>query len=217
MFKGRQTRESLECGSFTISNAAQLKTKVDGEGRVCTKCEEYKTWDNFSNSKKTVTGKASSCKACNNTHTKATRPKRNTKTVRESARASRAFLKKTDPLKLRSRNLRSGMRTRSTEGMYIPTAKELEEWLKAIKDFVCYYTGVQLKHTDFSVDHKQPLNRGGTNTLDNLCICTKQINTTKGTMTEKEFKSLLKFLSKWEDEGAGLLRRLRMAGKAFGK
>ena len=35
-------------------------------------------------------------------------------------------------------------------------------------------------------------------------------------MTEKEFKSLLKFLSTWEDKGDKLLRRLRMAGKAFG-
>ena len=217
MFKGRKTRESLECGNFTISNASQLKTKVDKNGRVCTKCEEYKTWDNFSNSKKTVTGKASSCKVCNNKHTKATRPKRNTKTERESNRASREFLKKNDPLKLKARNLRSGMRARSTENLYVPAAKEIEEWLKGIKNFVCYYTGVPLKYTDFSVDHKQPLNRGGTNTLDNLCICTKQINTTKGTMTEKEFKSLLKFLEKWEDGGASLLRRLRMAGKAFGR
>lgn len=217
MFKGRKTRATVECGEFTISNISQLKTKVDKEGRVCTKCEEYKTWDNYSNSKKTVTGKASSCKKCNNSHTKATRKPRNTKTERERQKESVAFLKRTDPLKFRSRNLRSGMRSRSTEGMYVPTAKELEMWLKSIDNFVCYYTGVLLKHTDFSVDHKQPLNRGGDNSLENLCICTKQMNTTKGTMNEKEFKALLKFLSKWEDKGESLLRRLRMAGKAFGR
>jgi 5-methylcytosine-specific restriction endonuclease McrA len=101
--------------------------------------------------------------------------------------------------------------------MAVPTSKELEAWLKSIDPFVCFYSGVEMKKTDFSVDHKQPLDRGGDNSFNNLCICTKQMNTTKGTMTELEFKELLAFLSKWEDKGERLLRRLRMAGKAFGR
>jgi 5-methylcytosine-specific restriction endonuclease McrA len=135
---------------------------------------------------------------------------------RNRAKQRTEFLKKTDPLKLKARNLRSGFRTRSKEGINIPTTKEIEEWLKSISNFVCHYTGVPLDKNDFSVDHKIPLDRGGDNSFKNLCICTKQMNTTKGTMTEKEFKQLLSFLSKWEDKGEKLLRRLRMAGKAFG-
>lgn len=190
---------------------------MDAEGRVCTKCLTYKPWSEYVKSSKTVTGHSSCCKQCKNTAKRALPRKPSTTKSKERSKAYQEHLKKTDPLKKKSQNLRSGMRSRSPKGMVVPTSKEIEAWLKSIHPFVCYYTGVELKKTDFSVDHKQPLDRGGDNSFDNLCICTKQVNTTKGTMTEKEFKGLLKFLDKWEDKGARLLRRLRMAGKAFGK
>ena len=62
---------------------------------------------------------------------------------------------------------------------------------------------------------KEPLERGGTNDLQNLCLTTKEMNTTKGTMTESEFKQLLSLVGGWADEGR-MLARLRMAGHAFG-
>lgn len=217
MFKGRKTRKTENFGDFSVSNTSQLKTKVNKEGRVCTKCNVFKPWEDFSKSKKTVTGHSSSCKDCNKNHIKAVRKPRNTQSDREKSKSYSEHLKKTDPLKKKSQQLRQGMRTRSNEGSFVPTSKELESWLKSIIPFVCYYTGVPLKPTDFSVDHKQPLNRGGGNEIDNLCVCTKQINTTKGNMTENEFRCLLDFLSSWEDNGEMVLRRLRMAGLAFNR
>lgn len=190
-------------------------TDIDENGRVCTKCLSYKRWSQYVRSKKTKTGRASECKSCKAAHKKA-HPRKPSKLAKDRQRSRVARVKLTDPLKWKATNLRGGLRSRSKEGLYVPTRLEIETWLKSIDPFVCYYTGVELSKSDFSVDHKQPLDRGGTNDFSNLCVCTKQINTTKGTMTEKEFKSLLKFLSTWEDKGDKLLRRLRMAGKAFG-
>jgi len=198
-----------------MKNSNKFLTRIDDKGRVCTKCDVYKTWDNYVKAAKTQTGRASECKECKAAHKKATK-KPATKLTKDRQRERMANLKRTDPLKWKATHLRGGMRSRSKEGLKVPSAPEIEQWLKSIDPFVCYYTEVPLSTNDFSVDHKQPLDRGGTNDFTNLCVCTKQINTTKGTMTAEEFISLLNFLSTWEDKGDKLLRRLRMAGKAFG-
>ena len=120
--------------------------------------------------------------------------------------------KKEQPLYLKSYNVRSCMKSRSD--LPTPSAKEIEAWLQQ-QDFICEYTGVQLTHFDFSVDHKQPLARSGTNDLDNLCLCSKQSNTTKGSMTHSEFKSFLNLVEGWQDGGKAIQARLRMSGKSF--
>lgn len=120
-----------------------------------------------------------------------------------------------DPLKLRAARLRASLLTRGKKHgveKTTPTKEELLVWfsIEAVYGFwVCYYSGLDLRLTDIHIDHKQPLHRGGTNCLSNLCICSKKMNTAKGSMTEQEFKSLLAFLSTWEDRGELVLRRLR--------
>lgn len=116
------------------------------------------------------------------------------------------------PLKLKAQNLRNNMRSRSSKK--VPTAAEFEAWLEA-QEFVCSYTGVNLSKHDFSVDHKIPIDRGGSNQLDNLCICSPTANNEKGTMTDVEYRSLLALVATWDDGGLGLLGRLRFGGKAF--
>lgn len=56
---------------------------------------------------------------------------------------------------------------------------------------VCYLTGEPIdisKRSTYHFDHLIPKSRGGTNTLDNLGICTKQANMAKGNMTVEEFR-----------------------------
>lgn len=216
-FKGRRTRKTVEHKNFTIADPGQLKTPVDDNGRVCTKCEQYKVWSMFPATKKTVTGRASSCRACKSAQKKALPRKPPSKTAVEKHRERQAELKREDPLKYRSKNLRGGMRERSLKHgiTEVPTAKEIEAWLRSFDPFECYYSGIIMRHNDFSVDHKQPLNRGGTNDFSNLCICTKHMNTAKGALTEAEFKSLLALVETWEDKGSRLLARLKMAGGLF--
>lgn len=76
------------------------------------------------------------------------------------------------------------------------TAKHLRMLLKHHK--ACYYC--KRDFTDKlwpTIDHKQPLSRGGTNAKKNLVACCRECNERKGCLTEAEFKLLL-FPSKIE-------------------
>lgn len=123
-------------------------------------------------------------------------------------------LKQEDPLRYKANNLRQTLRNRGNG--VAPSASEIYEWLQT-QDFVCAYSGDQMTKDSFTVDHRQPLHRGGTNDFDNLCLCTKAMNLAKGTMTEAEFRSLMAFVGQWDDGGKALFARLRMAGSGFGR
>lgn len=59
----------------------------------------------------------------------------------------------------------------------------------------CYLTGNDIdinKPRTYHFDHKVPVSRGGTNTLDNLEICTKKANNSKSDMTHDEFVEFCK-------------------------
>lgn len=63
----------------------------------------------------------------------------------------------------------------------------------------CYLTGEEIdihKPRTYEFDHIIPKSRGGTNTLDNLGICTKQANRAKNDMTPDEFVNLCKLVVK---------------------
>lgn len=60
-----------------------------------------------------------------------------------------------------------------------------------------------------TIDHKIPLQRGGTNSLDNLCLASASMNRAKGTLTHTEFIDLLALINTWEDKGKSLLTRLK--------
>lgn len=53
-------------------------------------------------------------------------------------------------------------------------------------DGICSYCGCQLEK--YHVDHKIPLSRGGSNSLDNLAISCEKCNLQKGTKTADEFR-----------------------------
>jgi 5-methylcytosine-specific restriction endonuclease McrA len=60
---------------------------------------------------------------------------------------------------------------------------------------VCYLTGqpIDINHPrTYQFDHKVPSSRGGTNTIENLGICTKQANQAKSDMTHDEFVEFCK-------------------------
>lgn len=120
--------------------------------------------------------------------------------------------------KYKAQQFRSNWRARANKKgqaqVDIPSRKEIQEWLHKQKPYTCYFTG-ELLDRDFGVDHKQPLARGGTYDLDNLCITSPFINAAKGAMTEEEFRSLLDCISTWENKGKELLVRLRASNIYF--
>ena len=80
----------------------------------------------------------------------------------------------------------------------------------------CYYCGSLLNELNFSFDHKQPVSRGGTFLLDNLCCCCESCNLAKHDLTESEYAQLLNVICTWTEEARKrFLARLRFGGNAF--
>ena len=75
----------------------------------------------------------------------------------------------------------------------------------------CVYCSGELSQENISLDHDVPIARGGNSKLTNLVLCCKDCNTAKGMLTGKEYRQLLKCISKWEDNGKYLLGRLKAA------
>ena len=71
------------------------------------------------------------------------------------------------------------------------TGSALFQKLKA-QGFRCYYTGQKLTRKNISLDHKQPLSKGGKHVMSNIALCLRKVNTMKGQMTEDEFRSICK-------------------------
>jgi 5-methylcytosine-specific restriction endonuclease McrA len=69
--------------------------------------------------------------------------------------------------------------------------KHLRMLLKHHK--ACYYCGEDFTDKRWpTIDHKQPLSRGGGNEKKNLCACCSECNQKKGCLTEEEFMAVSK-------------------------
>lgn len=116
------------------------------------------------------------------------------------------------PALLRARNLRASLLRRISPELKhtTPTIDELYKWLN--RDiFICHYSLEELTLDSMTVDHKNPLTRGGSNSLDNLCFCSRSMNNIKGSLNDQEFRSLLELVKTWEDGvGESFFRRLKM-------
>ena len=192
-------------------NKARTLTKSDEYGRVCTKCNQYKLWDSFVkvSLEKTKTGKSAECKKCKVEQRR--KDGRNYTREKLSEKQRRAILKRDNPYLLKARLIRTRLigRFKDKENKSLtPSAEIILEWLQN-QEIKCFYSGVTLDLDNITIDHKIPIKRGGTNKLSNLCIASHHMNSAKGSMTDREFKALLKLISKWEDGGNSLLRRLK--------
>jgi 5-methylcytosine-specific restriction endonuclease McrA len=192
-----------------IRNPKQFKTPFNDEGRECTACGEFKVWGEFSVHNRSASKRTSKCKACK----KLDRPARDIKREKFCAKTRIEEIKKTDPLLHKARLLRQTCISRIPKDdlrrVTTPPVKEFHDWLLSQQPFTCYYSGEQINGIKFHVDHKKPLERGGTNEVSNLCIASPKMNTAKGGLSEEEFQSLLALVSTWEDKGERLFRRLR--------
>ena len=192
------------------TNLNKFKTTIDEQGRVCTKCLTYKTWDNFATASKSKTKKTADCKECKSNNKKQTT--KNYSRINYCARKNKQKIKKEQPLLYKARLIRSSLLRRVKDAeikKQTPTVDEILKWLEINYPFYCYYSYVALNIDKIVVDHKVPIARGGTNILNNLCICSHHMNTAKGTMTDLEFKQLLCVIEKWEDKGEKILKRLK--------
>lgn len=186
----------------------KFKTSITDEGRECTGCGEFKSWESFNIATKSYTGRTSLCRDCK----KSGRKPRDYKREKFSAKLHKSQLKKEQPYLVKARAIRSSLLNRARKFPELrattPATTAIQSWLEA-QPLVCYYTGKELTLWEMHIDHKIPPFRGGLNELLNLCIASPKINASKGQMTEVEFVSLLNLIRTWEDEGEKLLVRLR--------
>jgi 5-methylcytosine-specific restriction endonuclease McrA len=97
----------------------------------------------------------------------------------------------------------------------IPVRKVIQEWLVNQKPYTCYITNDLLKETDVEADHIQPISRGGSFKLSNVGLTSKRMNQIKGDMTISELHQLLELVSKWEDKGKSLFKRLLSSSNIY--
>jgi 5-methylcytosine-specific restriction endonuclease McrA len=130
-------------------------------------------------------------------------------------------LKKTNFFQYKASQARGSWRTRAKKfGLNldeVPTRVEIQEWLEAQDPIRCYLSGSFISNEVMELDHKTPLSRKGSLKLSNCGITSRFYNQAKGQMTEKEFRSLLRVVNKWEDKGSALLKRLIASGRMFSK
>ena len=99
----------------------------------------------------------------------------------------------------------------------VPTRAEIQEWLEAQHPIKCYFTGGFISPEVVELDHKHPLSRGGSLQLHNVGITSRWYNNIKGQMSEREFRQLIKLVSKWEDNGDMLFKRLAASNRVFSR
>lgn len=61
------------------------------------------------------------------------------------------------------------------------------------QSYRCYYCKNIISEKTATLDHKQPLRRGGEDVYKNLCATCVECNNEKGNMTEEEFIEMKKF------------------------
>ncbi|MFL6427804.1 MAG: HNH endonuclease [Acidobacteriaceae bacterium] len=76
----------------------------------------------------------------------------------------------------------------------------------------CTYCGTPIDIRNLSLDHQEPVSRGGSLALDNLIECCADCNRLKGALTAEEFGLLLEFLRTLPPAAQTDLRRRLNAG-----
>lgn len=94
------------------------------------------------------------------------------------------------------RKIREFSKDRKTSTMKDkPTFTNQEAMEKISANPVCYLTGTPIdlsKSSTYSLDHMIPRSRGGTNSLENMGLCTATANQAKFNLTVEEFHALCK-------------------------
>lgn len=111
----------------------------------------------------------------------------------------------------KSATLKSSLKKRSKE-YEVECNITLEEVRNLFYDSYgrkCRYCSDKMLVSNMVCDHIYPISMGGGSTCKNLQIICKRCNTRKGSLTDKEYKSILRFLkSKSENMRKYVLRKL---------
>ena len=63
----------------------------------------------------------------------------------------------------------------------------LEQFKSFYSSNICHYCGAEISGKNKTIDHKIPISKGGTNAIENLCVCCRKCNSAKKDKTEAEY------------------------------
>ncbi len=111
---------------------------------------------------------------------------------RRTQRAENAlFFRESDRQRYRKHRLRRIVQQRNTQARRAGAIGQItpSQWRNLLKRhrFRCFYCRVKLLPANRTLDHKVPLSRGGTNTIDNVVPACRPCNNRKLRMTTEEF------------------------------
>ena len=93
----------------------------------------------------------------------------------------------------------------------------VKSWLTPwVLDKFCLYCGVKVYPHTFSLDHMEPLSRGGENRQRNLALACDPCNRAKGSLSRGEFQAILGILKILGDFAKNnVMARLKAAGRWY--
>ena len=117
----------------------------------------------------------------------------------------------------KSSTLKSTLKKRSKEYevKFLITLDEIRTLFLKAYGKKCRYCDYILNVTNMVCDHFYPLSMGGESTSKNLQIICKRCNTRKGSLTHKEYTTLLTFLHKQTEQMRNYVLRKLAKGDMF--
>lgn len=117
-------------------------------------------------------------------------------------------------LQTRINNAVRGLNSRKNN-VLIWTFKDVSLLVIKTLGYPCLYCEKQLHWKRWSLDHKKPVERGGTNAKINIQIICTQCNRRKGTLSHKHFMKLVLFLKQYPRMFKDIMQRLAYGGKFY--
>lgn len=150
--------------------------------KQCCKCKKIKPLEEYSNSTRGRKGKAAYCKPCASNYqlnyTSKEERKANTQKYRDSNREWWRSLHRLN--QFNRRNKVKAVSDGTVTQNFVKSIYLVEN---------CYYCKEQIPEKFRTLEHKLPLNRGGTHSSLNIVMACLLCNTTKRDMTEEEFEN----------------------------
>lgn len=190
-FSGKTKRCKLCTRKFNRNwaNKNNIKEKFipfcNEKEKQCCKCKIIKSLDEFSNSKRGRMGKAAYCKPCNSKYQLKYTPleKRREKT-QKYRNENREWWRSLHRINQFNRKNKIKLLSDNTV---------TEEFVKTIYSIEnCYYCKEYTPNKFRTLEHINPLNKGGLHSSNNITMACLQCNCTKRDMTEKEFMNYKK-------------------------
>lgn len=191
LYKGRPSGQCRNCKTLAMKEKRKKDgipvkkfSEIVGETKLCTSCDQFKAFQEFSPSLRGLAGLNAHCKSCMALRARKTDnevKKLRTKKYRANNSARWKALHR-----LHQFNRRAIIKITSDSSV-------TDELLsKLYSETYCFYCKEETPEKNRTIDHRVSLNSGGKHTAENLCMACQSCNSSKRDLTESEYRERLK-------------------------